>query len=76
MSLRHQPFTFRSLTDAMEEEAMLRKGIVALMIGVMSVGSIQAQDSQKSSGLLDLFRGISVAPIISLSDDRPLRLAV
>ena len=48
---------------------MLRKGIVALMIGVMSVGSIQAQDSQKSSGLLDLFRG----PNIGRPNHQPVR---
>ncbi|MEQ9406142.1 MAG: hypothetical protein RIK87_00385 [Fuerstiella sp.] len=36
---------------------MLRKGIVALMIGVMSVGTIQAEDAQKSSRLVEFLRG-------------------
>ena len=45
---------------ATEEEAMLRKGIVALMITVMSVGSIQADDGPKSNRLMDFFRGPSI----------------
>ncbi len=39
---------------------MLRKGIVALMISVMSIGGLQAADGKSSNSLLGLFRGPSI----------------
>ncbi|MEZ6133066.1 MAG: hypothetical protein R3C59_30720 [Planctomycetaceae bacterium] len=42
---------------ATEGEAMLRKGIVALMITVMGVSGLQAADGKNSSSLLGIFRG-------------------
>jgi hypothetical protein len=45
---------------ATEGEAMLRKGIVALMISVMSISGLQAADGKSSNSLLGLFRGPSI----------------
>ncbi len=39
---------------------MLRKGIVALMMIVMTAGSIQAEDGQKSNRLMNFLRGPSI----------------
>lgn len=39
---------------------MLRKGIVALMMTVMSVSSLQAADGKNTNSLLDIFKGPSI----------------
>ena len=40
---------------------MLRKGILALMLAAASVGSLHAQEADKSNRLMKLFRGSSTA---------------
>lgn len=48
---------------------MLRKGIVALMISVMSIGGLQAADGKTSNSLLELFRG----PAIGRTQQHPAK---
>ena len=55
---------------------MLRKGIVALMISVMSVSSLKAADGKSSSSLLGLFRGPSGHPQQRTARTEPSRAGV
>lgn len=50
---------------------MLRKGIVALMIGVMSVGSMQAEDDSTPSRLMEFLRGPAIGRPHHRSADSP-----
>lgn len=49
---------------------MLRRGIVALMIAVMSVGAVQAEDAAKSNRLLDFLFGSPNGRPTALSTSR------
>lgn len=57
--IRCQVASFSS-DKATEEEAMLRSGIVALMITVMGACAVQADEGAKPGGLLGFLRGTSL----------------